>query len=162
MSKRFTHNPNGSVTPHQPPTAKNPWTNLPAHDPSTQQSNAWNPWTNPPAPPPNMSHHYTYQPVRDAALNHPASSPNMSHHYTYQPVRNAALNLWTHPLAPVASASPSSAWSNHSFPDSVRLQYQPNPRRLWTDAHPLRFAFDVLRSILLRICYHRFTFCRRS
>ena len=180
MSKHFTHNHPGSMAPHQPPAAKNPWTNLPTHNPSTQppmtrnpwtnlpaptpspqQSNAWNPWTTHPMSPTssrNMSHHYTYQPVRDAAhnpwTNHPmspTSSRNMSHHYTYQPVRDAAHNPWTCPRAPNSSASPSSSCScnnavhSPSFPVSVRIYYQPDPRKLRTDADPLRLLLDALR-----------------
>ena len=145
MSKHFTYNPDGSMTPHQPPAAKNPWTSLPAHHPSTQQSNAWNPWTNPPPP-----------------------SRNMSHHYTYQPVRDAAQNPWTSPQAPVYSTSPSSScYSNHavhspSFAVSVKIYYQPSPRKLWTHAHPSCFLFDGFASIVLRICYHRLRFSRKS
>ena len=151
---QFTRNPDGSMTPHQPPAANNPWTNLPAPTPSTQQSNARNSWTNLPAPTPSTQQSN----ARNPWTTPPAPSPNMSHHYTYQPVRDAARNPWIYPPAPISSASPSSSWSNHavhnsSFPVSVRLYYQPNPRKMWMDAHPLRLLLDVFASILLRICF---------
>ena len=164
MSRHFTHNHNGSMTPHQPPAAKNPWTNLPAHDPSTQPPMAKNPWTNLPAPTPSPQQSNAWNPW----TNPPPPSRNMSHHYTYQPVRNAAQNPWTCPPAPSSSASPSSSCCcNHavhspSFPVSVKLYYQPSPRELWTDAHPPRLLFDGFASIVLRICYHQFRFCQES
>ena len=164
MSKHFTHNHNVSMALHQPLAAKNPWTNLPTHNPSTQAPMAKNPWTNLPAPTPSPQQSNAWNPW----TNPPTPARNMSHHFTYQPVREAAQNPWTSPPAPISSASPSSScYSNHavhspSFAVSVILYYQPSLRKLWTDAHPPRLPFDGFASILLRICYHRFRICRES